>query len=324
MNPADTEPARLVGFTGKIPACGDFVRQHVGNKVSSELERWLSASSQNLYHGKHDLGAARIRFVFSAAGCEDVAVGSLVKSQDRVGRSYPLAIFTSLSASDAMAQLAALPAAYEPFFVSAEAVLERASDLPLESLRERVASLSAPTAGQQLAAAQASAQKLDASDAAAALRSALSDQPEPAVYYALLTLCTATGAVLLGPASGPPTVLDCPVSGELGPSLWLALTAARLRWTQGALSLLWTAAEAPRLLLALGYASDQLLTFSATKLHQSTRLWPLTTERPEAIERARVLLEPKLGPLRVVDAREPNLLSPSLTQLAAQLTHVSC
>jgi type VI secretion system protein ImpM len=301
----------LCGFIGKIPACGDFVRQHIGSKISSELDRWLSASSQNLYHGKHELGADCIRFVFSAAGCEDVAVGSLIKSLDRVGRSYPLAIFTSLPSGDAMLQVAALPAAYEAFFAEAESTLRDAAELPLDDLRDRVASLCAPTPAQQLAASESTNRKLEASNAAACIRSALAGQPEE--HYALLTLCTATSAVQIGPPSGPATVLDCPLEPELGPSLWLTLTAARLRWTQGALSLLWSTAQ-PRLLLALGYASDQLLAFSANKLHQSTRLWPLTTERPDAIERARALLEPKLI----------NSAQTSVAQLAAQLAHVSC
>jgi type VI secretion system protein ImpM len=305
--------ARLCGFLGKIPACGDFVRQHIGNKISSELDRWLSASSQNLYHGKHDLGPDCIRFVFSAAGCEDVAVGSLIKSLDRVGRSYPLAIFTSLSTSDAMLQLSALPAMYEPFFVAAESTLREAAELELDALRDRVASLRPPEAAQQLTAAEELDQRLALSNASTTLRHALRGQPEGAEHYALLTLCTATSAVQIGPPNGPPTVLDCPLEPELGPSLWLTLTAARLRWTQGALSLLWSSAQ-PRLLLALGYASDQLLAFSASKLHQSTRLWPLTTERSEALDRARALLDTKLS-----DSAQA-----SIPELAAQLAHLSC
>lgn len=301
---------RLCGFIGKIPACGDFVRQHIGNKISSELDRWLSASSQNLYHGKHELGDHCIRFVFSAAGCEDVAIGSLIKSLDSVGRSYPLAIFTSLPTGDAMLEVAALPAVYEAFFAEAEGALRDAADLPLDDLRDRVASLRAPTPAQQLTAAESTRCKLEVSNATACIRSALG---RPEEHYALLTLCIATSAVQIGPPSGPATVLDCPLEPELGPSLWLTLTAARLRWTQGALSLLWSTAQ-PRLLLALGYASDQLLAFSASKQHQSTRLWPLTTDRPDAVERARALLEPRLS-----DTAHANI-----TQLAAQLTHVSC
>jgi type VI secretion system protein ImpM len=308
---------RLVGFIGKIPACGDFVRQHIGNKISSELERWLSASAQSLYHGKHELGTAPMRFVFSAAGCDDVAVGSLLRSQDSVGRSYPLAIFTSRSAGEAMAQLAALPATYDAFFASAEQVLFDAGELELEAVRDRVGNLRGPGTIQQLAAAAQTSERLTILDAHAAIRSALSDQLPEAAYYALLTLCTATAPVQLAPASGPPTVLDCPLDPALGPSLWLALTAARLRWAQGALSCLWTHSEPARLLLALGFASDQLLAFSATKLHTSTRLWPLTTERPEAIERAREQLAPRLPAL---DSSSPGTLS----ELATQLTQISC
>lgn len=298
------EPRRC-GLLGKIPACGDFVRQHLGSPISSELERWLSAGSQSLYLGKHELGADCIRFVISAAECDEVAIGSLVKSVDRVGRSFPLVIFTSLASADAMQQLAALPALYAPFFRAAEAALREAASLEPDVLRDRVASLY----GVQVAAET----KPQDPNALAAIRGALAGQPEGAEHYALLTLCTATSVVQLGPASGPPTVLDCPLTAELGPSLWLTLTAARLRWSRGALSLLWGSTES-RLLLALGYASDQLLAFSASPAHPSTRLWPLTTERPEAIARARALLEPKLG----------DWSQASVSELAGQLAHVRC
>jgi type VI secretion system protein ImpM len=304
----------LVGFIGKIPACGDFVRQHIGNKVSSELERWLSASSQNLYHGKHELGPGCMRFVFSAAGCDDVAVGSLVKSQDRVGRSYPLAIFTSLSASDAMTLPAALPLAYDPFFSAAEQLLQAASNLELDALRDGVASLRAPSANEHNTAQQKTTAALASARAMAVMGAALSGQPEAATYYALLTLCTATSAVQLAPPAAAPTVLDCPLERELGPSLWLSLTAARLRWTQGALSCVWTQSEPARLLLALGPAPDQLLAFSATMQHSSTRLWPVTTARSEAIERARIVLAPQLSALE----------AGSVAELSAQVARVGC
>lgn len=300
----------LVGFIGKIPACGDFVRQHIGSKISAELERWLNASTQNLYAGKHDLGPACLRFVFSAPGCDDVAVGTLNKSVDSVGRSYPLAIFTSLSAAEMMAQPAALPTAFATFLDQAENLLAQVSTLPIETLRERVTGLTPPSQQEIEAAAQHATTQLGNVDAASAISNALDGEPEDAGYYALLTLCTATSAVPLAPASGAPTVLDCPLEPQLGPALWLSLTAARLRWTQGALSLLW-AADATRLLIALGHASDQMLSLYVAKLHTSTRLWPLTTTRPEAIARAKTLLEPLLH-------------THSVAALAQQLTTVSC
>lgn len=205
---------------------------------------------------------------------------------------------------------AAWPALYATFFVGAEQVLREASVLSLEALRERVTSLRAPLANEHHVAQQHATAQLASTSAASVLRSALAGQPDAAVYYALLTVCTATGPVMLAPA-GPPTVLDCPLEPELGPSLWLSLAAARLRWSRGALSCLWSPT---RLLLALGPAPDQLLAYSATKQHTSTRLWPLTTERAEAIERARALLAPTLT----------ELSRATVAELCAQFAHVSC
>ena len=47
------------------------------------------------------------------------------------------------------------------------------------------------------------------------------------------SLCTATGAVQLAPAAGAPTVLDCPLERELGPSLVDLLSpGTRLRFAE--------------------------------------------------------------------------------------------
>jgi hypothetical protein len=207
-----------------------------------------------------------------------------------------------------------LPLAYDPFLSATEQLLLEASNLELDALRDRVASLHAPSAGEHNTAQQKTTAALGSARAGATLSAALSGQPEAATYYALLTLCTATSAVQLAPPAAAPTVLDCPLERELGPSLWLSLTAARLRWTQGALSCVWTQSEPARLLLALGPAPDQLLAFSAARQHTSTRLWPVTTARSEAIERARTLLAHQVGALE----------AGSVAELSAQVARVSC
>jgi hypothetical protein len=51
----------------------------------------------------------------------------------------------------------------------------------------------------------------------------------------------------------------------------------------------------PRLLVVLGSAPEQLLHFVADPKHKSSRLWPLTTERTEAVDRAREVLSGRLS-----------------------------
>jgi type VI secretion system protein ImpM len=292
-----TRVARAVGFIGKIPARGDFVRQNIGERIGVELEQWLLTSVQNLYQAKCDFPDGYLRFVFSAAACDAVAIGVMVKSRDQVDRSFPLAIFTSLSSSEASTRLAALPLAYSDFFTAAESVLAQASNLTLEALRDRVLELVPPLAADaELATARVPA-LLAQADGRALLVELFGGCPEGCEYYGLFTFCAATSAVQSGPASSVATVLDCPINAALGPAPWLDLAARRLAWQSLCPTFMFTSTPGPRLLLAMGFASDQLLQFVADPSHPSARLWPLTTQRTDAIARARTELQAPLAAL---------------------------
>ena len=103
-------PSAKVGFLGKIPARGDFIRQHIGERVSTELEQWLQKIAQNLFQAKAELPSQHVRFVYTANGSDTAAIGVLTKSSDQVGRTFPLAIFTTLPLPEAMSRLPSLPA----------------------------------------------------------------------------------------------------------------------------------------------------------------------------------------------------------------------
>ena len=79
-----------VGFFGKLPCRGDFVRVGLSRPVAAAWDRWISASLPNL------ADASRMphwRFALGPEVCGPVAVtGVLLPSRDRVGRSFPLLI----------------------------------------------------------------------------------------------------------------------------------------------------------------------------------------------------------------------------------------
>src|SRR5262249_20928974 len=159
-----------VGFIGKIPARGDFVRQHIGEKISTELEQWLQKSTQALFQAKADLPATSVRFLYTANGSDSAAIGVLRKSSDQVGRSFPLAIFTTLPLTEALAKLPALPAMYGPFLAAADTVLDSSPGAKLEDLRDAVNALNVPPADECAAAVDRSARALRETDALALLR----------------------------------------------------------------------------------------------------------------------------------------------------------
>lgn len=281
--------ARL-GYIGKIPARGDFIRQHIGERVSTELEQWLQKSTQSLFAAKAELPTQHVRFLYTNVGCDSAALGVLKKSSDQVGRNFPLAIFTTLPLTEAMSKLSALPAMYGPFFSAAGSVLDSAPGATLESLRDAVNALTIPPADECAAAAERSARALRETDALALLRLLFGVEPADGLYYGLYTFLSATAAVRSGPPPSAATVLDCPSMVDPALTAWLELARRRLEWRQFCPSLVWNEGQDGRLLLALGAASDQLLQFFVDPGNQSARLWPLWSQRTEAITRARAAL----------------------------------
>ena len=79
-----------VGFFGKLPCRGDFVRVGLSRPVAEAWDRWISASLPNLADASR---MPRWRFALGPEVCGPVAVtGVLLPSHDRVGRSFPLLI----------------------------------------------------------------------------------------------------------------------------------------------------------------------------------------------------------------------------------------
>jgi type VI secretion system protein ImpM len=92
-----------VGFFGKLPSVGDFVRRRVADGVVEVWDRWLQES---IASSRDQLGerwlelyltAPMWRF-FAPAGTLDVlpVAGVLFPSVDRVGRYFPLTVFARL------------------------------------------------------------------------------------------------------------------------------------------------------------------------------------------------------------------------------------
>ena len=82
-------------------------------------------------------------------------------------------------------------------------------------------------------------------------------------------------------------MLACPLANDVDLVAWLDLARRCLGFRDMCPSFAWVESGAARLMVSLGFASDQLLCFVADPRSQSSRLWPLTTERVEAIARAR-------------------------------------
>jgi type VI secretion system protein ImpM len=299
MNENEETSGPRVGFVGKLPAQADFVRQHVADRVGGEFDRWLVKGTQNMLSAKAELPTGAVRFVFSAAQCDSVAVGVLIASRDQVGRSFPLAIYTALPAPLAARHALGLPLAFLQFLDDAEVLASEAATLSAADLRARTAELVPPHQDIVLAASQQSRDVLGQTPAPQMLERVFPSQQVGAPFYGLHTFVVASDGARSMPVSAPPTVLDCPIVTDVDLAAWIDLGRRGCPVAPGSTGAIcptfaWVQVS-PRLLLVLGYAPEQLLHFVADPKHKSSRLWPLTTERPEAVERAREVLSSRLG-----------------------------
>lgn len=285
-----------VGVVGKLPSQADFVRQHVSDRIGGEFDRWLVKSTQSMLSAKAELPAA-VRFVFSAPGCDSVAIGVLVPSRDHVGRTFPLAIYTALPAPFAGRHALGLPLAYLQFLDDAETLALEAANASAADLKAQVAALVPPNQEIVLVASQQCRDVLGQMSAREMLERVfpMTQGPQPAApFYALYTFSVASEAARSAPPSTAPTVLDCPIVTDVDLAAWIDLGRRGTPAQTACPTFAWVQVS-PRLLMVLGYAPEQLLHLVADPKHKSSRLWPLTTERTEAIERARDVLTGRLG-----------------------------
>jgi len=93
---------RQLGYTGKTPHRGDFVRHNVPVLLHDRWDDWLSETlleaGRTIADWPASYDAAPVwRFAFSAdiAG-EDARAGVLIATRDSVGRHYPFTVFATL------------------------------------------------------------------------------------------------------------------------------------------------------------------------------------------------------------------------------------
>lgn len=147
---ADEAP---IGFFGKLPSHGDFVRRALPSELISLWDPWLQAG---LAESRQVLGEIWLerylsgpiwRFGLSAGVCGDAPwLGAMMPSVDRVGRYFPLTVATRMPADQG---LFATAAGAGPWLGELEQVMLRALEedgLTADDLAEQLAGIT-PLAG---------------------------------------------------------------------------------------------------------------------------------------------------------------------------------
>jgi len=136
-----------VGFFGKVPCVGDFVKRRLAPDFVTAWDEWLQrgmhAAREQVGGGWHDLFLTSPVWRFAldpgVAGSEAVC-GVMVPSMDRVGRLFPLTI--ALTIPDGRATGLVTGAAAWLLAAEAEAIAVVTGEIPdLDSFDARVAAL---------------------------------------------------------------------------------------------------------------------------------------------------------------------------------------
>lgn len=138
--------ATTLGFYGKLPYRGDFVRRRVAGEFLAVWDPWLARcvhrSRQVLGEGWLDayLTSPIWRFAVSAGVCgESPATGVLMPSVDAVGRYYPLTLVGALPAESSLLGLAVQEGSwFEQLEALAMSVLEDEPAADLERFDQAV------------------------------------------------------------------------------------------------------------------------------------------------------------------------------------------
>jgi type VI secretion system protein ImpM len=277
-----------VGFFGKIPAHGDFVRANVGDPLAQRFTRWLEEGSEACHRTRAQLPRRPVPFLFRAAGDARALVGALRGSQDRVGRAFPLAAFAAVQGSLAEQDFPAAPLAYAPFLSALCGALEADPQSPA-ALADRMASVPPPPSGGEARADDAV--RAAAARPARELLGLLGDAASGRRHYAVNTLLSACAAVRGREPARAETVLDCPVESDADAWAWLELARRALGWS-GAPAFFLRPGAPGRLLLSLGSPPPAVLPSLAEPRRDSPKIWPLETSVASAIDAARRSLGP--------------------------------
>ena len=270
------------GLFGKVPAQGDFLRLGVASPAAQALVGWLHEAIEPVHRAGAALPSAPVRFLFRGARSPEALVGTMVASRDRVGRAFPLCAFTRVPARALAAAFPGLPGAADALCAAAEALLQRPEALEPGALPALVGAL--PGAADPAASHAALAAEAAGLPAAAVLEAL----PDGGAAYALATFEAALGPHASGEPERAPVAVDAPARREVERWFWLELARRLLAWPAPPV-LLWTS---ERLLVSPGVPPATALQHLCAPARPPSKIWPLVSERPEALAAARARLAP--------------------------------
>lgn len=298
-----------VGAFGKLPAAGDFVALGASAPIGQAFQRWLMEENDLLAARQKVLPGPPVRFLYRESQATAALLGVLGPSRDTVGRSFPLALWTSVDLPTAALHYPYLPAAYASFLDGAAHLVQAAAGLDPSTLSQRLSALPRPATHDLEGARNWTYEALNATPGQTILE-ALFGPLHYGIYFHGLHMFRSACQRVRGQDPGAATVfVECPCADDLQLAFWLVLARNQLRWVETPPSLFWNDPGNPdhRLILGLGAPTSGSLQFVADPTVRAERLWPTRTASLACITAGREAMSP--AELRSFDPPAPTASS---------------
>lgn len=293
MAPLPPVPEAL-GVYGKVPTQGDFLRVNASDPSAQALDRWVQEGLDALQRAGLSLPRRPVFFIHhgSPHGAFAPTVGVLAPSHDSAGRVYPLIVFARADVQWMAGRFSAAPTAYGVFLRDAAQVVSMATRADGPTLAAHARALRLPSPSDLAAVDGVCRHALDAVAAGTVHARLFGDPSQGLRYYAVRTALDAADAARNRTARGVVT-LDLPLGGDVDLFVWLELLRRRLAGASFLPSVVWIEeSPTPRALASMGAAPPPMLRWLAQPDPSAMALWPVTTQRPEAIHQAWQSLAP--------------------------------
>jgi type VI secretion system protein ImpM len=278
-----------VGGFGKIPTQGDFLR--IGAPPPG-FDQWLAEGLEGIRRGQGALPQTPLSFLYRSAGARQALLGVMHPSVDSVGRQFPLCLYGVVDAAAIAEAFPLAPVACARFLGAAGKLVQAAAGLSAADLSAKVSALPTPTSTDVAVADDLRRNALATGRNLELVERLFAGAPPGRQYYAFRTFLAACEPARGQESEKPGVTIDCPVQSELDRLAWLELAARVLKWRAAPPTLLWADPPPSRVLLSLGPAPASLLVYWAKPDHSAQKLWPLHTDRTDAIVQAAQALRP--------------------------------
>ncbi|MBX3184476.1 MAG: type VI secretion system-associated protein TagF [Polyangiaceae bacterium] len=309
----------IVGYFGKLPSAGDFLRGGVAGEPASGFERWVEqgmvygGSRRASWAADFDAGAPH-GFVYrppASAQAISVIAGVIAPSRDRVGRRFPIVIFCQIPGPILAGAPHVAPLLLGEFLEHAGEILHAAPTLSPEAFRAAVAGVAAPRIDQLATHATEYAEWAQGTPTSTPFGVTYGDPSSAGPAHAIDTLIQCVAPMLGQEPMDTPLAARLPLGagGIASAAFWIDVTRRVARWRQTTPTAFWSAAAGGgQLLIQLG----------ATPVSSLAELW---SPDPDSDHVCDLVGQPRAS-TESIHARLPPHVAERLRELQAPITQL--